>query len=237
MSTSLRHAPAARVRHGNHGFTLIEVLMAILLLALLIAGAYAGIHSAVKAMRAGEASIDRTDSVRTAQQFLRRQIEHILPLAISRDPNTGETTVFEGDQKFMRFVALMPGYLSRGGPYVQTLELARGKDGLQLEFTDTMLNGYDAQDANSGDTTPVVLLDHIREGRFEYRSLDDQGQLADWSSAWPDASVTPLLVRIDLTMQSGAQAPWPTLDVPLLLNAGATRPRFRPTQIRSNGGR
>ena len=237
MNTLLSRPRTMSVRHDSDGFTLLEVLMAIILLGLLIAGAYGGIHAAVKAMRAGEASIDRTDSLRTAQEFLRRQIEHILPLAISRDQNTGETTVFEGDAKFMRFVALMPGYLSRGGPYVQTLELAPGNDGLQLQFTDTMLNGYDAQDAKTSDTPPVVLLDHIREGRFEYRSLDDQGQLSDWSSAWPDSSVTPLLVRIDLTMQSGAQAAWPILDVPLLLNAGATRPRFRPTQIRANGGR
>ncbi|MEO8802842.1 MAG: prepilin-type N-terminal cleavage/methylation domain-containing protein [Rudaea sp.] len=234
MSTPMRLSGPAPM-HGR-GFTLLEVLMAIILLGLLIAGAYGGIHAAVKAMRAGEASIDRTDSLRTAQEFLRRQIEHILPLAISRDQNTGQTTVFEGDTKSMRFVALMPGYLSRGGAYVQTLELAPGKDGLQLQFTDTMLNGYDAKSAKSSDTEPVVLLDHIREGRFEFRSLDDQGQLTDWSSAWPDSSITPLMVRIELTMQSGAQAAWPTLDVPLLLNAGAIRPNVRPTLIRANGG-
>lgn len=236
MSTPVRLSGQTPTSRGNAGFTLLEVLMAIILLGLLIAGAYGGIHAAVKAMRAGEASIDRTDSLRTAQEFLRRQIEHILPLAISRNENTGQTTVFEGDAKSMRFVALMPGYLSRGGPYVQTLELASGNDGLQLQFTDTMLNGYDPKQAQSGDTEPVVLLDHIREGRFQFRSLDDQGQLTDWSSAWPDSSVTPLMVRIDLTMLSGAQAAWPTLDVPLLLNAGATRPSFRPTLIRAKGG-
>jgi general secretion pathway protein J len=219
----------------SQGFTLLEVLLAIILLALLIAGAYSGINASVHAMHAGEAAIDRTDRLRTAQGFLRRQLSHILPLMYARDDSTGATHVFDGDARSMRFVAPMPGYLSRGGPYVQTLELAPGKDGLQLQFTDSMLNGYDAK--QSADTEPVVLLEHIADGRFEYRTLDDQGQLTDWSSAWQDPEITPLMIRIDLTMQSGAQLPWPTLDVPLMLNAGAVRPRIRPTLIRADGGK
>ena len=230
MNTPLRHV-------AMRGFTLLEVLLAIILLGLLMAGAYGGIHASANAMRAGEAAIDRTDRLRTAQQFLRRQIDGILPLAFAQDADTGSAHIFDGDGRFMRFVAAMPGYLSRGGPYVQTLELARGKHGLQLQFTDVMLNGYDAKDAETSATEPVVLLDHIADGRFQYRTLDDQGQLTNWSSDWPDSSVTPLLVRIELTMQPGVQIPWPTLDIAPMLNAGAVRPMFVPTQIRANGGR
>ena len=226
-----------RLQVAMRGFTLLEVLLAIILLGLLMAGAYSGIHASANAMRAGEAAIDRTDRLRTAQQFLRRQIDGILPLAFAQDTDTGSTHIFDGDARFMRFVAAMPGYLSRGGPYVQTLELARGKQGLQLQFTDVMLNGYDAKDAKTSDTEPVVLLDHIADGRFQYRTLDDQGQLTNWSSDWPDSSVTPLLVRIELTMQPGVQIPWPTLDIAPMLNAGTVRPMFAPTLIRAKGGR
>ncbi len=214
----------SRPHRPSAGFTLLEVLLVVVLLGVLMAGAYSGIHAAAKAMHAGSMAIDRTDRLRTAQQFLRRQIEHILPLEYERNDNNGNVTVFSGNDHFMRFVALMPGYLSRGGPYVQTLELVPGKHGLQLQFTDAMLNGYDPRDPNYSDTPPVVLLDHIREGRFEYRSLDDQGELANWSSSWPDPSITPLIVRIQLQMDSKSQAPWPSLEVPLMLNSGARRP-------------
>ena len=213
---------AAPMRHGARGFSLLEVLLAIILLGLLIAGAYSGIHAAANAMRAGEAAIDRADRLRTAQEFLRHQLSRILPLTWAQNQD-GTTKVFEGKRDFMRFVAPMPGYLSRGGPYVQTLELARGKDGLQLRFADTMLNGFDVDKSRGGDVEPVVLLDHIRDGSFQYRTLDEQGQLGNWSSDWPDAAVTPLLVRIQLSMQPGVQMPWPVLDVPLMLNAGAVR--------------
>lgn len=204
------------------GFTLLEVLLAIILLALLIGGAYSGIRAAANAMRAGERAIDRADRLRTAQGFLRRQISHIMPLTYERDDVNNTVHVFDGGAQFMRFVAPMPGYLSRGGPYVQTLELVPGKNGLQLRFTDAMLNGYDAQDPKIDE--PVVILDRIRAGQFQYRTLDDQGRLTDWFSDWPDPSITPLMVRVSLDMQPGVEIPWPELDVPLVLNAGAVRP-------------
>jgi general secretion pathway protein J len=226
-------------RSRAHGFTLLEVLMAVLLLAVLIGGAYGGLRASANAMRAGEAAIDRTDRLRTAQEFLRRQIGSILPLGYAHDDKEGLNIVFEGDAQFMRFVAPMPGYLSHGGPYVQTLELVRGKDGLQLQFTDTMLNGYDeAQKSGKGDEVePVVLLDRIAAGRFAYRSLDDQGELIDWNSEWSSTEVTPLLVRIELTMQPGVQIPWPTLDVPLMLNGGAIHTNLRQPGVVRIGGR
>jgi general secretion pathway protein J len=209
------------------GFTLLEVLMAVMLLAVLLGGAYGGLRASANAMRAGEAAIDRTDRLRTAQEFLRRQIGDIAPLAFAHDDKEGLNVVFEGDAQFMRFVAPMPGYLSRGGPYVQTLELVRGKDGLQLRFTDTMLNGYDADKPGKDDVEPVVLLDRIASGRFFYRGLDDQGQLTDWNGDWASTEITPLMVRVELAMQPGVQIPWPTLDVPLMLNGGAARQMLR----------
>ncbi|MHB8448046.1 MAG: prepilin-type N-terminal cleavage/methylation domain-containing protein [Rudaea sp.] len=222
------------MKRAAQGFTLLEVLLAIILLGLLIAGAYGGIHASAIAMRAGEAAIDRTDRLRTAQEFLRRQLSHIMPLQFARDDSTGAIHVFDGSARTLRFVAPMPGYLSRGGPYVQTLELAPGKGGLQLQFSDVMLNGYDAAKSGNDSANTVVLLDRIADGRFEYRALDVDGNLTDWSSDWQDPEITPLMIRIELTMQPGVQMPWPTLDVPLMLNAGAIRPRG-PMLIRAGG--
>ncbi|MBU6199508.1 MAG: prepilin-type N-terminal cleavage/methylation domain-containing protein [Xanthomonadaceae bacterium] len=222
------------MKRTAQGFTLLEVLLAIILLGLLIAGAYGGIHASAVAMRAGEAAIDRTDRLRTAPEFLRRQISHILPLQFARDESTGAIHIFDGNARTLRFVAPMPGYLSRGGPYVQTLELAPGKDGLQLRFSDVMLNGYDAAKSANDSAATVVLLDRIADGRFQYRALDADGNLTDWSSDWQDPEITPLMIRIELTMQPGVQMPWPTLDVPLMLNAGAIRPRG-PMLIRAGG--
>ncbi len=212
---------ATRAFHESGGFTLLEVLMAVTLLALLLAGAYSGIQTSVRAMHSGERVIERVDRVRTVQEFLRHQISRIMPLAYEQ--TTTGNYVFEGDRGYMRFVAPMPGYLGHGGPYVQTLTLAPAPDGLRLVFSGVMLNGFDAQSEKTAERDPVVLLDRIRDGAFSYRMLDDQGQLAPWSTRWEDPTVTPLMVQIELVMQDGERIGWPALAVPLMLDSGASR--------------
>ena len=126
-----------RASPHQFGFSLLEVMLAVLLLALLLAGTYNGITASVRSMHSGEAAIERIDKLRTVQEFLRHQISRTLPFPYARSKDGLKVEVFRGDGKFMRFVAPMPGYLSRGGAYVQTLELAPGKDGMQLVFTST----------------------------------------------------------------------------------------------------
>jgi general secretion pathway protein J len=227
-----RARPGANIARG---FTLLEVLMSIMLLAVLLAGAYSGIQTSVKAIHSGERLIERVDRVRTVQEFLRRQISRILPLPY--DQTLDRSFVFEGDRAYMRFVAPMPGYLSHGGPYVQTLALTPGDGGLRLVFSGAMLNGFDAKQEKTAERDPVVLLDHIREGSFAYRMLDDQGQLTQWSSNWDDPTITPLMIQIDLVMQNGQQVYWPTLAVPLMLDSGAIRVQaVAPKLIPNPGG-
>lgn len=216
---------SARIAPGGAaagGFTLLEVLLAVTLLALLLAGAYSGIQTSVRAMRSGEHLIERIDRVRTVQEFLRHQLTRVTPLAYGQT-DSGMSIVFEGERGFMRFVAPMPGYLSRGGPYVQTLALKSGSGGMQLVFSGAMLNGFDLKEQQAAEREPVVLLDHVRDGAFSYRTLDDQGQLAPWDSNWEDNGVTPLMVQIALQMQDGERVGWPLLEVPMMLDSGAAR--------------
>jgi general secretion pathway protein J len=208
---------------ASRGFTLIEVMLAILLLAVLLAAAFGGIRSAVKGMDVGEALIDRTNRLRVAQEFLRHQLSRALPLPFGQESGSGSNFLFQGEGDFMRYVAPMPGYLSNGGAYVQTLELANTRNGKQLLFTHAMLNGFDLKDSSRNETEPVILMDQIESGRFEYRKLDDEGELEDWSDDWDDPSQTPVMVRIHLRMREQALVGWPDMEIPLVLGAGAAR--------------
>lgn len=205
---------------AQRGFTLIEVLVAVLLLSLLLAGAWGGIHTATRAIRSGDAMIERMNRLRVTQEFLRRQISHIMPLSFGQDKATGQGYLFEGEKDFMRFVAPMPGYLSKGGAYVQTLELSRGGRG-ELLFTDRMLNGFDLDEMDGSDAEPVLLIDGIARGHFEYRGLDEQGELEDWEDTWEDPSKLPLMVRIVMDMREDSGMTWPVMEVPLMLDIGS----------------
>ncbi len=210
-------------RRGSSGFTLIEVMLATLLLAVLLAAAFGGIRSAVKGMNVGENLIDRTNRLRVAQEFIRHQISRALPLPFGQESGTGANFLFQGERDFMRFVAPMPGYLSNGGSYVQTLELANTRNGKQLLFTHAMLNGFDLKKLRKEDSEPVILMDQVESGKFEYRKLDDQGELEDWSDDWEDPGVTPVMVRIRLKMRPEALVGWPDMEIPLVLDVGAAR--------------
>lgn len=210
---------AARTR----GFTLIEVMLATMLLGLLLAGTYGAIRTTVKAMQSGESAVDTINRIRVAQEFIRRQISRGMPLGFDRDDSTGVNFVFEGKRDFMRFVAPMPGYLSKGGPYVQTLELANVRGGKELVFTHAMLNGFDLRQLREADLEPVMLVDRIRGGRFEYRGFDEEGNLGDWQDDWEDPSLTPVMVRIRLEMADDSQAVFPDMEIPLVLDVGSMR--------------
>ena len=227
----------ATISRRASGFTLLEVMLAIVLLALLLAGTWGAIRTAVHAMHSGEAAIDRTNRLRVAQEFLRHQISRILPLAFGQDEGTNTNFVFEGKGDFMRFVAPMPGYLSKGGPYVQTLYFEGGRNGRALMFKDAMLNGFELGEEKPAEKMePAVLIDQIQDGHFEYRTLDDQGELTDWSDQWEDPSVTPVMVRIVVRMRPEARVVFPDMDIPLMLDVGATRSMTRPGQILNPSG-
>jgi general secretion pathway protein J len=211
-----------RHRHSA-GFTLIEILISVTLLAVLMVMAMAALQTSVRAVRSGEALVSRTDSMRIAQEFLRRQISQAMPLPFERMEDLGVNFVFEADGQSLRFVSPMPGHLARGGPHVQTLTLARDRDGMRLEFQHSLLNGYDPEQIDSAEQRPpVVVLDDFDNARFEFRGLDENGELTEWSESWEDPQLMPLVVRLLVDFPEDSPQRWATLEIPVLAGtAGA----------------
>lgn len=201
----------ARPAHAG-GFTLLEMLISVSLLALIITLAYGSLRVAAQSSRSGEALIERTEELRTTQSFLRRQINQMLSIPYERLEDNGEEKRFEGSSDGMTFVAPMPGYLSRGGAHVQRLELVNGDKGLQLQFRFAQLNGFDPARGMPDVPEPVVLIDGIRSGTFEYRSLGADGNLGDWSEEWELAYAIPLMVRLRLEFEQDDRRQWVEFD-------------------------
>ena len=212
------------------GFSLLEVLMAFVLLALLMAGAMSGIRTATRSIQGGEALIERTNKIRVAQEFLRRQLSNSVALPFEQKQPTGEPVTFLGSNDELTYVSGMPGYQSRGGAYVQQLAFERGGNGTQLVFKHALLNGFDPDDAfEDAEREPVVLLEHVQSARFEYRALDDRGRLGEWTDDWDLPGRTPLLVRIDVEFERDSRLMWPEFVVPLMIDPGAITTALEPT--------
>lgn len=199
------------------GFTLIEVLVAVGLLAFGMTLAIAALRGATQASSHAEAAARRAERLRAVQGLLRTQLSGALPISFSSDPDSGENHVLIGKDDEVVFVAGMPGYLARGGAYLQTLKLQPTASGRQLLFEFQQLSPDGPLPA---ERAPHVLLDGIAEAKFEYRTLDSQGQPGPWQGQWTQNGALPPLLRLRLRFADPAMA-WPDFTVALRLGAAS----------------
>ncbi len=208
------------MQRACHGFTLLEVLASLVLLALLMVGVYSGIRTASVSARAGSAMIERSDQIRAAQQFVRRELAQAMAQPLARN-RQGEPLVFFGSAREMRYIAPLPGYLGRLGPQLQRLQLVDdGAGGLRLELSLALLPPDGGAPQALGETQ--ILLDHIRAGGFTYTGFDDRGAPVAWTDTWPDGRQLPRLVSVALRVDGNPS--WPRLQVPIRTSAEAVMP-------------
>ena len=191
------------------GFTRIEVVIAPSLLALGLAIAFGTLRSAGHATAKAEAAAQREERLRAAQGFLRAQLSAALPIPFEFDGESGAATFLRAQPGKLEFVGTMPGYLARGGPYLQTLEFVRGAEGSQLRFQHQLLSADGPMDA---EREPVVLLDGIEEGSFEVRTIDEQSRPGRWQERWEVSAQLPPQVRVRVRFRE-PQRRWPELVV------------------------
>jgi general secretion pathway protein J len=214
------------------GFTLIEVLVALSLLAFGLALTFSTLRGASGASERAEKVAQRDERLRAVQGFLRRQLTMALPIAFEFDSRSGEATLFRASATKMEFVANMPGYMSRGGPYLQTLSLVHGEHGMQLQFVSQMLT---SEGPLKAERAPEILLDGIAEAQFSFRSLDDNGRPGSWASSWPHSSQLPPLLKLSLRFDDPRYV-WPDLVIPPRLATAITTTILAPNAQSSGGG-
>lgn len=191
------------------GFTLVEVIIATALLALGLALAFASLRGAGRATGHAEQTAQREERLRAVQALLRNQISTAMPVAFEFNPESGEATFLRLQNNKLEFVSTLPGYLSRGGPYLQTLELQRGERGLQLVYQQQMLS---TEGPLKPEREPVVLLEDIASADFEVRGVDESSRLTPWVGEWDTSASLPPLLRLRLEFRDRQQH-WPELLV------------------------
>lgn len=222
-----------RARQG--GLTLIEVLLAVTLVALLSAGMLFAMRAALSAMEATERRIGSLRRAAGAQRILEQQITGFLPVMA----RCGGSPVQEGGRPVMFFQGL-PGVArfvtrysiqggARGRPQIVELFVApRPEGGVRLlvneiPYTGPVGAGFlcapPAPGGPAGGFMPVfpppqsgprsfVLADRLAACRFLYLE-DDTVSAQRWVEAWGRMDLWPAAIRVEmapLDAASGAAA-------------------------------
>jgi len=192
------------------GFTLVELLLAITLMAILLGLTYSGLRAATRSTERGEDRLAVASEIRASHQFIRKQLNQMLPLSFAQLEDNEDTRImFLGDSRSIQFVAPMPGYLGSGGPQVQLLELADGNDGDVLQFRHALLQYFEEEFLYDRD--PIVLLNNVETAEFEFVGRDEEGFLTSWMPVWEQPYTLPVAVRLNLVFTEDKQARWPVL--------------------------
>ncbi|HJR14293.1 MAG TPA: prepilin-type N-terminal cleavage/methylation domain-containing protein [Rhodanobacteraceae bacterium] len=204
-----------RVRHA--GFTLLEILLALALLALVMLSVWGAMASATRITHAADAVMARSENVRTVQQFLRRYVSaaQLQPYLAEGDTRA---RMFAGDATSMHYVAPLPMQSGHAGLYVQTISLQKNPSGgLSLELA---YQPYTADAPETANPVTHLLLSELRGGKFQYLAAAAFGKPAAWRDDWQAVNGLPLAVRIHLDAGWRARVPFPDMVIPLRTGEG-----------------
>lgn len=195
------------------GFTLVELLVSMVVLALVAVTMTAGLRFTIRAF-------ERTDSRRTALEeltlgfsVLRGQLERAEPLM--QKVNNESRVLFDGTADRVRFVNVEPPYLS-GRPYL-LLEyaIAGGPGDYRIELRRTALDPAKPDLGAVAEAESRVILRVPQLLRFTYWGQARRDDRQQWYAAWTRRTQLPVAVRL----AAGDDPGWPDLVVPLTIRA------------------
>jgi len=173
------------------GFTLLELLVAMTLMALVAAGLSSGIHFGTRVWERTEAGRQAGSERQATRLLLQRTLQRLIPQSLSQEA-TETTILFAGDRTVLRFIGPAPAESAPPGLYRMEFALVPAGPGQALVFRwqpyagEPLLGPFDAADRR-------VLLHGLDTAAFTYFGSREEG----WLSAWGQRVDLPRLVRLD----------------------------------------
>lgn len=211
MSRAARRNRAMRPQRVR-GFTLLELVIALTLLALMASVLYGALGYAGRSWEGGEAKAESTAGMRLSHGFLRTQLEAQHPLRMRKIVEF--PLLFNGSATELRFAAPLPARITGGGLWYYRVLVKSENDQSRLVL-ERMLPDIEAAALPEFDKSErSILADNVKELRFGYFGYDvgaGRTTAPTWRERWDDPHRLPLLIRVDVVPNRGPA--WPTLLV------------------------
>ena len=202
-----------RRRAAAAGFTLLELVVALTLLAVMASVLYGALGFAGRSWEGGETKAEATAGMRLSHGFLRTQLESQHPLRMRKVVEF--PLLFGGTRDELRFAAPLPARISGGGIWYYRVAVVSENDRGRLVL-ERVLPDVDAAAVPEFDKAErSILADGIKELRIGYFGYDAgaarNASMPTWRERWDDRNRLPLLIRVDVVPTAGAA--WPPLIV------------------------
>ena len=206
-------SPPRRLRSG--GFTLLEALVAMVLLVLMLAVLTGSIRFASQTRDVTANRIDAMDTMRITQDFLRQTLSQTHPKQWVKA--VGRPYAFRGDRDEVELAAPLTARVGVGGLFMLKLSLVEGDNRASRAkklIVSRMFPEPDAQempDFSNAETT--VLAENISELELAYLGRDDPNTDPYWRDDWRDGAKMPEAIRVRVKPVAGTT--WPEMVIPL----------------------
>ncbi|MCB1875234.1 MAG: prepilin-type N-terminal cleavage/methylation domain-containing protein [Chromatiales bacterium] len=178
------------------GFTLVEVLVAFVLIALSLLILFSALHTVSRAWEGAESRLLASERTFSTYDVLSRLLGRSQSVALDLDGV--KTPSFVGDSHSFRFAAPALQQLGFGGLYRFDIRVEETRAGRKLILRMTQLFGGGSQsDDSASELKETVLLDHLQLIGIAYWGRREQGQVASWGDEWQEEERLPEAVRIE----------------------------------------
>ena len=197
---------AAHGDGASKGFTLIEVVLALTIFALLAGIVYGALSLSQRAVAKAQTSADRNQKQRATVDLLGSFIRSAYPY---RPTPQDQTIFFDGADDSLTFVSAYSQALGGRGMakiQIRSEETDDGHTSLSLEETTPVR--LNVEEGSAGQSQSLVLRERVKDFRLAY--LDPQAEEENWEESWngQERRVLPRAVRLTYQDENGREVSW-----------------------------
>ena len=198
-------------RKQQAGFTLLEMMIAFSLLALLFLALFSSFNTIGRGWEAADRKLLKTEDTRLISEFLRNQLSQTIVVQIKGE--NGPVYAFEGTDHYVRYAAPLQPLQNQGGIYLIELAVGLDRDGRKLEMRYAPYRPDMDWDEALKEVEPVLVYSGLGLVHFDYYAAESDKEDPRWESEWLEQPVYPLLMRVKI--EGKDHQIWPELVVDL----------------------